>query len=151
MALRVFMIRLLFLMALLLIVGCGKPVEEYIQENVSQPAAPQPAWSCQIGNATYYQKSYFLMHVNNKGDWLIYSPVGTYTKPAGYPRWQLRLYNNKEDSLYTRTLQYIQDRELPNGEPVHCDTVRSVPFDFQRFIDSHDRFFISYELPEAPA
>jgi len=126
---------------LLAVTACNKPDEipSYTQKNYSN--IESAGQKCIISEQTYYLSSYFIFHVDNVGSRVIYSPKGEYLKPKSYPRWQLRLYMDINDSTYTKTIDYIEARVLPNGEPITCYEVNSLPTAFDGFIDTHEAFF----------
>ena len=141
---------LLVIVGLVFISGCPKeePVPDYFQENFSDVFEKAIATKCLINEQTYYVSSYFVFHVNDMGGRVIYSPIGEYLKPKDYPRWQLRLYPDKNNSAYNKTLEYMRDRKLPNGAEIECKEVNSLPTSFKSFIETHKMFFKDYDEPE---
>lgn len=130
------------IIGILTLFSCTKPPQPaYFQKNMSLPEEQPTALRCQIGSTTYYQQSFFIYHVNTLGDQVVYSPVGSYTMPRDYERWQYRMFISKNDSLYNQTLKYIQDRKQPNGAPVLCNETRDTPRDFRVFITDHEPLF----------
>jgi hypothetical protein len=124
-----------------LLAGCGAAPPVYIQKNFSLPEPAPTAQKCVIGNLTYYQQSYFIYHLTEIGDRVVYSPVGSYIMPENYTRWQYRPFLDKNDSLYNKTGMYIQERRLPNGNPVVCEEVTKIPVDFRDFIRDHEKLY----------
>jgi hypothetical protein len=131
----------LAIISLLMAACASTETPQYFQKNFSQPAPVEKPLRCVIGNTTYYERSFFIYHVTSLGDRVVYSPVGTYTKPENYSRWQFTTYLDKNDSLYNKTSQYIDDRRLPNGQPVDCAPVDKVPVDFRNFVVDHEKLF----------
>lgn len=132
----------LVLVVLVLFTGCARTeVPQYFQRNFSAPEPKPLALKCAISNTTYYQQSFFIYHVTQLGDRVVYSPVGSYTMPENYSRWQFRTFLDKDDSLYVKTQQYIAQRRLPNGESIACEEVPAVPRDFRDFIRTHENLF----------
>jgi len=83
---------ILILLGIVMLAACAKeetPV--YRQQNYSVAPEPEMAVKCLIWNTTYYSKSFYIYHVNDNAAKFVYSPIGTYTKPKGNTRWQLRI------------------------------------------------------------
>lgn len=132
---------LIIALLLLAVVACDRPedVPDFTQKNYS--SIEYAGQKCIISEQTYYSSSYFIFHVDDVGSKVIYSPRGEYLKPRSYPRWQLRLYMDVNDSTYTKTIDYIEARELPNGEPITCYGVNTLPTAFDSFIETHAPLF----------
>jgi hypothetical protein len=133
---------ILSITVMLFIIACGKqPDPQFFQGNFSQPAPKTIALKCMIGSIYYYQDSFFIYHVNDIGDRVVYSPVGSYTMPENYSRWQYRSFLNLNDSLYNQTLGYINKRGLPNGQLIGCNETTEIPVDFKKFVKDHEPIF----------
>jgi hypothetical protein len=103
----------------------------------------EKALKCDLNGVLYYIKGHFIYHINNRGDEIVLSPVGDYTKESGYPRWALRMYADKESSVYVDTLGWISERKFPNNEPIECVYTNAIPKSFEKFYAQHEQFFVN--------
>jgi len=139
----------LILLIPLLLVACNPEPElpVYTQEefadvapvNITQESGEYV--KCRIGQLDFYATDTFIYHINDLRGKVVYAPAGEYIKPKDYPRWQLRTYLDKEDSTYTITRTYIEDRKLPNGEEIVCESTDKLPLIFQNFIKTHEGLY----------
>lgn len=132
-----------------LLIGCSKPVEkEYIQEkyaNVTPSESTINFERCKYGNLTYYHDGILIFQSDKDGNLRILSPIGDYSKPKDYPRWQLRQYRDVNDSIYNQTWEYILSGKQPNGENVTCSPDKTVPTPFVNFVASHAKLFRDFD------
>jgi hypothetical protein len=99
------------------------------------------AQKCDIGGLIYYVKGPFIYHINSRNDQLVFSPVGTYTKMVGLKFWALSSYPKKNDSIYLDTTRWIQDKKLPNNNPIECVSTDKIPLGFAEFYIKYDPIF----------
>ncbi len=95
---------------------------------------------CDLGNQ-HFLKAKFIYHINTVGEELIYSPVGTYKKDDEDGRWALMLYDNRNQSVYTKTLSYMLDEKYPNNDTIVCVEEYVIPKEFEKFIGRHTHLF----------
>jgi len=129
----------ILLVLLIALAACAKTEpKEYFQQNFSD--VPAIGEKCTIGNIDYYVKGDFMYHVNSAGSRIVYSHAGEYLKPKGYPRWQFRTFLNKNDSIYTKTVDLINEG-TPDGDKVQCVDVTSLPSDFNEWLSTHEGLY----------
>lgn len=134
----------------LLIIGCNNepgevPLEdrEYDVDmlDVSVEAETESAWKCDLGKL-YYLKKKFIYHINDNDMGVVDSPVGEYSQAQNKTRgWTLRMYLNRNDSVYTDNIDFILNGQMPNGDPVECVETQMIPRQFENFIGSHYHLF----------
>ena len=135
--------------ALVLVSSCTeKPVpleDRHATDDLIQIPDPvfeeEKAVKCDLNGILYYVKGHFTYHINDRGDEVVFSPVGTYTKYNGRERWTLHMYTNRESSIYVDTLQWISVRKFPNDQPIECIDTGAIPRSFEEFYASHEKFF----------
>jgi len=135
------------ILLLLVLVACKTEPQEYFQENFSD--VPAIGIKCTIGSIDYYEKGDFLFHENAAGSRIVYTEVGEYLKPKGYPRWQFKLFLDKNDSLYTKTRELMDLGITPNGEEIICVDANSLPQDFSEWLSSHEKLYNIKKADEA--
>jgi uncharacterized C2H2 Zn-finger protein len=138
----------LIIIGLLLLAACTQTLEERhpTDDLTSWPeGTDEEVLKCDINGLLYYEKGHFIYHVNKADTQVVFSYVGEYTKPKDYPRWQLRLYDSREENIYYDTKGYMLKGELPNGDKVECIKTLVYPRDFDKFYGSHEYLFQKQE------
>ena len=143
-----FDMKYIFLVMMLIIMGCTE-TPEYNQENFSEPVVQSTYLKCNINGIDHYTDGVLIYHKSLTKAKVVYSPIGEYYQPLQYPRWQLRIYLDRNDSVYNKTWEYINNRELPNGDPVVCITEDVIPSGFREFLSSHEGMFDEFREKEA--
>jgi len=131
------------LLLLLLIIGCKEQVPSYQQETFAD-VTDAAYMKCTIGDIEYYTYGVFVYHNNNMEANVVYTPKGEYLKPKDYPRWQYRLFLNKEDSIFVKIKSYIEEG-MPNGEKIECQEAVFIPSEFTGFIKTHEFLYKDFQ------
>lgn len=137
----------LLIIATIMLVGCQEkeiPFEEQHPDtpmiNIDPEHTDEVALKCNIGNIYYLKKKFIYHYTDNKEDFIL-SPVGSYTQPFNKTNWELRMYSNRQDSLYNQTLSWMLNQKMPNGAELNCVETYDIPREFERFIGSHYKLF----------
>ncbi|MBN2457800.1 hypothetical protein JXB31_01570 [Candidatus Woesearchaeota archaeon] len=99
------------------------------------------ALKCDLNGILYYVKGHLVYHLNNKGDEIILTPIGSYTRYSQATRWTLEIFNDRSDSLYTDTLEWIKARKFPNNKEIECVFTGLIPRSFEQFHTKNEEHF----------